>query len=137
VIIGLVISIFMVPVFAPGFLKARDQGKLTQCLANCKNIGTALTLYADDNHGHYPSSMLEVAGGKYLGAIPACPSAGRETYSWTYEAHNDWKDARNSGFTFYCSGENHKKAKAPPDYKAKAPPDFPRYTSRQGLESSP
>lgn len=34
-------------------LPCRNYGQLTACKSNCKNIATALEMYAGDNGGHY------------------------------------------------------------------------------------
>ncbi len=93
--------------------------RLTQCMSNCKNIGTALEMYSTDNSGHYPTSLKKLVP-DYLKFIPTCAAAGKDTYSATYESgmNPDW-------YKFHCSGAHHTKVGAPPNY--------PQYNSTQGL----
>lgn len=41
-------------------LPCRNYGQLTACKSNCKNIATALEMYAGDNGGHYPLRLQEL-----------------------------------------------------------------------------
>jgi len=51
-IIALLLSILM-----PALSKVRDQGRKAVCLANLKQVGTAIEAYAADNKGRYPQSI--------------------------------------------------------------------------------
>jgi hypothetical protein len=104
----------------PGFQSARENGQLTQCQSNCKNIGTALEMYSTDNSGHYPTDLSKLKG-EYLRNIPTCAAAGKDTYSESYKSKQD-----PDSYEFFCQGDNHAKA----GIKA----DFPRYTSTEGLK---
>ena len=98
-----------------GQAPARRRGQLTVCKSNCKNLATALEMYATDNAGCYPAS-LSMLTTNYLRAIPECPTAGKETYSSSYKfevARRDKAGKVVSGrdyFEFCCSGDNHKEA---------------------------
>ncbi|MCE1246995.1 MAG: hypothetical protein LWY06_10155 [Firmicutes bacterium] len=105
----------------PGFLRARSPSPCTQCPSNCKNIGIALKMYADDNHGCYPDKLEQITP-KYLRQIPTCASAGTSTvYISSYT-----KSANPDAYTFYCKGNNHE--------AIGVKPDNPMFTSREGLK---
>jgi prepilin-type N-terminal cleavage/methylation domain-containing protein len=55
-IIALLLAILM-----PSLHMARDQAKGVTCRNNLKQIGLALTLYADDNEGKFPRN-----GGRWI-----------------------------------------------------------------------
>lgn len=111
---------------SPGLMRARAHGQFTQCQSNCKNIGAALELYKDDNRGQYPDSLSRLTP-DYIREIPACSSAGDDTYSESYVSRTDPPHSNNSRYTFYCQGTNHS--------AVNVPMNFPRYTSSGGLES--
>ncbi len=137
-----VISLFIVlgifamlaAIFVPSFLGAREQGQLTGCKSNLKNIGTAMEMYYTDNplplwqrknpnttnpvEGLYPRSLDKITP-SYLKTLPTCPKAGRCTY--TYLTSDDL-----GNFTVYCRGAKHKIYRGPVD-------NYPQYDSYQGL----
>ena len=102
---------------------------MTACKSNCKNIATALEMYASDNKGRYPQEPALLLRGNYLKVVPSCPAAGKDTYSETYVVQS-----RPDDFTFYCKGENHRKA-----FSSYAGPkeNFPQYNSVRGLVDHP
>ena len=57
-LIELLVVIAIIAILAailfPVFAQAREKARQTSCLSNLKNIGTAVMLYADDNHETYP-----------------------------------------------------------------------------------
>lgn len=91
--------------------------RLAACRSNLKNLATALDLYADDYHGHYPPDLRRLLPG-YLKTLPTCPGAGKQTYRYELAAHR---------FSLTCVGENHADAFGP------GHPDYPRYDSEEGL----
>lgn len=105
-------------------------GQLTVCKSNCRNLATALEMYASDNDGYYPD-RLEPAlmQGNYLKSIPTCPAAGKATYSESYHTYK-----HRNHFRFSCSGNNHGKAYT--GFNA-ASEDFPTYDAEQGLLDHP
>jgi prepilin-type N-terminal cleavage/methylation domain-containing protein/prepilin-type processing-associated H-X9-DG protein len=65
-IIALLISILM-----PSVSRARLQAKMTQCAANLRNIGTAMSSYVTTNEGYYPGHAgLPSAGGQPMAVWP-------------------------------------------------------------------
>mgnify|MGYP003609785721 CR=1 len=103
---------------------------MTACKSNCKNLATALEMYASDNRGRYPSDFSKLlTQGNYLKLIPTCPSPGKDTYSASYQMH-----AIPDRYTFCCQGKNHAKA-----YNgfAKGSDNFPQYNTEQGLVDHP
>jgi prepilin-type processing-associated H-X9-DG protein/prepilin-type N-terminal cleavage/methylation domain-containing protein len=43
----------------PALNSARDRGKTTVCVANLKQIGIAVTMYADDHDDYYPTGYIQ------------------------------------------------------------------------------
>ncbi|MBS2034657.1 type II secretion system protein [bacterium] len=130
--IVIAIIAILAAILVPNFLKARAQGQLTACKSNCKNIATALEMYASDNGGRYPSSANiknSLTTGNYLKLIPSCPAAGTDTYSPNFTSATT-PDA----FSFYCNGTNH--AKAYTGFNSVGA-NFPQYFAESGLVDHP
>lgn len=130
--IVIAIIAILAAILVPNFLKARAQGQLTACKSNCKNIATALEMYASDNGGRYPTTgnlAAKLTAGNYLKLIPTCPAAGSNTYSGTYKM-TQTPDA----FSFQCSGNNHGKAYT--GFAGDAT-NYPQYDAEQGLLANP
>lgn len=102
---------------------------MTACKSNCKNIATALELYASDNKGRYCRNLSVLTQGNYLKTIPTCASAGKDTYSDTFQMQ-----LNPDNFTYCCGGNNH--AKAYSGFNGK-PDNFPQYSAEQGLVDHP
>jgi hypothetical protein len=105
-------------VFLESFNGAREQGQLTACQSNLKNIGTACEMYSTDHAGRYPKTLAELVP-DYLQAIPTCPAAGSDTYSSTYKASTG-----PDRFELACSGNHHKQRRD----------NLPAYNSVAGLD---
>ena len=116
-------------VITPNFLRARARGSTTSCKSNCKNIATALDMYATDNHGQYPRHLADLVPDNYFRQIPTCPAAGKDTYSASYQVSIEGK-----AFSFFCTGNNHAKSYAGFDRPSD---NFPQYNSRDGLIDHP
>jgi len=97
----------------------KSTGTVTGCKSNMKNIGTALEMYSTDNVGHYPKTLGKLVP-DYLKKIPACPAAGKDTYSASYRSK-----AEPDCYEFFCKGEYHK--------DAGLKKNRPRYNSQDGL----
>lgn len=117
----------MAAIILPNFQKCHCGSPLTGCKSNCKNIATALEMYAADNGGLYPS-RLERLTPVYLKTIPTCPAAGRMTYTNYYVRQNP------DNFSFACVGDNHAKSYA---HYGKSSYNFPRYHAEEGLIDHP
>lgn len=104
------------PTFSSAFRYDVSRGQLTSCRANLKNTNTALQMYAEDFEGRFPT-RLGLLTPNYLGRIPNCPAARRDTYSATYVTDG-------AAFSMFCQGHHHKEAGAPANY--------PGYSSRVG-----
>jgi prepilin-type N-terminal cleavage/methylation domain-containing protein len=131
--IVIAIIAILAAILVPNFLKARAQGQLTACKSNCKNLATALEMYASDYGGRYPTNgttgMGLLTAGNYLKTVPTCPAAGRDTYSGTYSSRQT-----PDSFSFYCTGNNHGKAYS--GFTANAE-NYPQYSAEQGLLDHP
>jgi len=130
--IVIAIIAILAAILVPNFLKARAQGQLTACKSNCKNIATALEMYASDNGGRYPSTgalATKLTAGNYLKLIPSCPAAGTNLYSGVYMSTQT-----PDSFSFYCSGNNHGKAYTGFNLDAT---NYPQYDAEQGLLDHP
>ncbi len=118
---------FLAAIIIPNFLTPHAQGSLTGCKSNCKNLATAVEMYASDNGGYYPRSLAELLPGKYLKVIPTCPKAGRDTYT-------DYVAEGTKSFSFSCVGNNH--AKAYGGFSTSSN-NYPQYNGEQGLLDHP
>lgn len=133
-------------IFQPRMVRSPDQGQLTACRSNLKNIATALEMYATDYEGKYPSSLTLLTP-NYLRSLPTCPAARVDTYSPTYKLISIPIATPSPGvaatpqvssttslpkLTYHvaCRGENHEKAGV-------TTPDRPAYNGIQGLIEEP
>ncbi len=128
------VVVFGWAILSPGYIKAPDQGKLTACKSNLKNIATACEMYSTDFKGHYPPT-LSLLTPNYLKVIPNCSAAKSDTYSATYQStppsdEQSPEEQVGGAYTFYCRGKNHEKA-------SNTPENFPQYSSYQGLIDRP
>lgn len=110
------------------FLQPRPQGQLTACKSNCKNIATALEMYASDNKGLYPAELSKLTEGSYLRLLPTCPASSEMTYT-NYRVYG-----RSGHFYFSCVGNNHAEAYL---HIGKDSENYPGYHSDKGLEEHP
>jgi prepilin-type N-terminal cleavage/methylation domain-containing protein len=107
-LIELLVVIAIIAILAailfPVFAKARDRAKVTECLSNLKQIGTAVNMYADDSDGYlFPQFWANGEWNYPLGACP--PSSAAATSKWPYRL---WATAYvpytgNSYDVFRCS----------------------------------
>lgn len=111
-LIELLVVIAIIAILAailfPTFMMAKRQAAATTCVGNLKQIGAAIMMYVDDNHGHYPLYPQGVAppgvtdwdsyGSSALGCVITfapycksmkiwmCPSGGqRKFHATTYD----------------------------------------------------
>ena len=94
-LIELLVVIAIIAILAailfPAFASARDRGRQAACLSNCRQIGTAMTLYLDDWESTFPNQWWDHSGCDEWNCTPArqlnpyaktsqiyiCPSKGR------------------------------------------------------------
>jgi len=127
--IVIAIIAILAAILVPNFLKARAQGQLTACKSNCKNIATALEMYASDNSGRYPSTITQLTTGSYLKTIPTCPAAGTATYVANFSSVQT-----PDSYSFWCAGNNHVKAYTGFTGSSAG---FPQYNAETGLLDHP
>jgi serine/threonine protein kinase len=72
-----VLLLFIMFILVPGFMRAKESGRLAACESNIKNLATALEMYATD-YELYPDSLEKLVegtnGGQYMKYIPECPN---------------------------------------------------------------
>jgi len=120
----IVISIISIlaSIMVPNYMRARAQAQYTQCISNCKNIGTAMEMYSTDNEGHYPTGGMTKLTPDYIILIPSCISAASSTvYTSSFSCRMN-PDA----YTFFCRGDNHTLLNVGTNY--------PQYSSTMGLK---
>lgn len=81
------------------FVEAQEQGVLTACKSNLKNLAVSLEMYAVDHKGIYPPELKALIP-TYLEKLPKCPSCDKMTYKY--------KRAGETSFVVYCEGKHHK-----------------------------
>ncbi|MBT9583879.1 hypothetical protein IV102_11075 [bacterium] len=109
-------------------MRTHCHGPLTACKSNCKNLATALEMYASDNRGQYPASLESLIPGNYLKSLPTCPGAQSMSYT-DYHAFN-----HRTHFRFSCVGNNHGNAYT--GFSADST-NYPRYDAEEGLLDHP
>lgn len=106
IMISVTIIAILAAILVPSFKKARLRAQLSSCVTNCKNLATALEMYAVDNDGRFPA-LSGLAGidllitTNILKRRPSCPSTTTCTFV-DYTA-TQTPDA----FSFSCVGNNH------------------------------
>jgi len=115
-------------VILPNFNKCHNQGHLTGCKSNLKNLAAALEMYASDNAGNYPHSLDKLIEPTYLKRLPTCPATGQMTYL-DYQVSTE-----PDSFSFSCCGDNHKKSYT--GFQADST-GFPKYHAELGLIDHP
>jgi prepilin-type processing-associated H-X9-DG protein/prepilin-type N-terminal cleavage/methylation domain-containing protein len=91
----------------PVFARAREKARQASCVSNLKQLGSALTIYADDYDGYYtrgqfwPFTSVHTwmhAIGPYVrnDQVFRCPSQGHDAYGYGYNiaywGAGDWLD---------------------------------------------
>jgi prepilin-type N-terminal cleavage/methylation domain-containing protein len=95
VLVVIAIIAILAAIILPVFFRARGKARQTQCLSNTKQIGAALTMYADDYDGYYtrgqywPWTSVHLwtdAVEPYLKntAVLRCPDQGSDPYGYGY-----------------------------------------------------
>ena len=106
----------------PFFMPARRQGSMISCKSNVKNVATALRMYAQDNHGHYPERLQQLLPGHYFKLLPTCPATATMSFTDYHATTNPDR------FSFSCGGDNHSK------HYRRSSPNYPRCDSTWGLQ---
>lgn len=88
-------------VLSPNLLRSRAQAQVAACRANLRTLSAALDLYARDSEGLHPPALGRLVP-RHLQELPACPAAGRETYSAGY-----LPDEGLDSFALACRGLHH------------------------------
>ncbi len=87
-------------------------GKLYKaCSVNLKSLGTECEMFSADHEGRYPQALKQLVP-DYLRSLPACFTAGRDTYSSSYRSTEKPEDT----YTIYCKGSNHASDGLSPDH---------------------
>jgi prepilin-type N-terminal cleavage/methylation domain-containing protein/prepilin-type processing-associated H-X9-DG protein len=68
-IIGILIGILL-----PVIEKGREKAVVVKCATNLRQIGEAISLYCNDNHGAYPRTIYEPGAALTKGTNPAAPN---------------------------------------------------------------
>lgn len=92
--------------------RANRRAEFQACLANLKNLATAMEMYSTDHEGRFPST-LDALVPFYLREVPRCPAVGRDTYAEGLELgpraqHNQY--GHQDYYYLHCSGANHRGA---------------------------
>lgn len=122
-LLGIVaVAVILSAIVSPSFARVKANDQLGTCVSNVRAIGVACEMYAADHEGCFPDQLayLTIGGqGPYLAEIPACPTAGMDTYSCAgYQVSDDRHD-----FTVSCHGCYHA--------DAGQNANLPLYSSRQ------
>src|SRR5581483_7592128 len=92
-IIGVLASMIL-----PALANAKEKAKRISCISNCKQLGVAMIMYADEHGGKYPPRMPDPAAGT---AYPCKPC---RTTNWVPWAVSYLSSTTNSG-VFICPGD--------------------------------
>ncbi len=77
--IGFVGLIGLASVILPSLCKSREPAYKAKCASNLHQIGLAISLYANENHGQYPDSFAALLKNEQITAsVFTCPSSNDE-----------------------------------------------------------
>jgi len=84
-LIELLVVIAVIAILAailfPVFSRAREKARTTTCVSNCRQIGTALMMYAQDYDEVMPVALAE-ADQQYFKGYPCQPTAQGTSFPW-------------------------------------------------------
>jgi len=113
--IAMIVLFLIGSVLFPNYLRAREDGMMTECKSNLKKCGKALELYSIKHAGSFPEK-LEHLSPEYMKSLPTCP-ASKRIYGYMHES-------TLKSYTVFCRGNNHVPINAD---------DYPRYDNVEGL----
>ncbi len=105
----------LISMLLPTLSKAREQAKSVQCLAQLRQCGQVLYLYANQNHGYFPTmenqSPDKLPDGGYIGAFndpPGTPDTTSHliTFSYTRSALNRLVNPKGEDLRLPGGGSN-------------------------------
>src|SRR5260221_447971 len=71
IVIGIIA--LLLAILLPAMEKAREQANNLRCATNLNQIGVALLIYSNENHGHYPRTTYDPAAPLCAGTNAAAP----------------------------------------------------------------
>jgi prepilin-type N-terminal cleavage/methylation domain-containing protein len=79
VVIGIIaiLAAFLFPVFA----RAREKARQATCVSNCRQIGMALMMYAQDHDEMMPIALAE-ADARFFPGYPCQPNGDATSFPW-------------------------------------------------------
>lgn len=83
VVIGIIAV--LISILLPALAKARRAAMDVQCMANLKQIGSAVMMYVNDNQGWLPWSEFDGDASNGAGYVYAVPSTGTSAVMWRYQ----------------------------------------------------
>src|SRR5689334_20177883 len=61
ILVVIAIIAILLAILLPSVEKVRHKGYIDACASNLRQIGAAITMYANENHGHYPRTIYSPA----------------------------------------------------------------------------
>ncbi len=77
-IVVVVVIAILVAMLLPAINAALENGRITKCASNLRQIGSAMTLFANEHNGYYPESGATVP----WGTVDSAPPGGSGQASW-------------------------------------------------------
>lgn len=68
-LVVIAIIAILAAILLPALAKARERGKSASCTSNLKQIGSALSLYANDYHGYMPDINIGTCKAPYMATL--------------------------------------------------------------------
>ena len=77
-IVVVVVIAILVALLLPALSSALEHGRITKCSSNLRQIGSAMTLFANEHNGYFPESGATIP----WGAVDSAPPGGSGQASW-------------------------------------------------------